>query len=1733
MNVFDLDRHVVRTYEQFARSFTEIQAEDIKAQLEERYRAGHFWPQPMIQLNPDYKTAGTVAELVKSGSLCPGMEKIFRDSRTMDGSIHLRRHQVEAIALANQDKSFVVTTGTGSGKSLCYFMPIVNRILAARAAGEPTRTRAIVIYPMNALANSQMEEIGKRLKDSGYESTVTCKRLTGQDDRAERERIRATPPDIILTNFMMLEMLLTRQDPLDKDIIGNAANLEYLVLDELHTYRGRQGADVAMLVRRLRERMGSPNLACIGTSATMASEGSLHSRREQVASVASLLFATPISSDEVITETLQRKTNDAMSPGKTSKKQLCDAVLTFDPTASSDAALRSNPFMVWIEMTMGLKSSSDGGELERARPLSLDAAASLLATAAGLPSDTARTQLELALETTSKPEKERGGMHDAPFFPVRVHRFISGAGKLFTTLEQPGEREISFDGQVFLPTRPGEVRLYPTYFCRTCGQEHLPVRRRTDDSGDKFLARAIDDVGVDADDNEASEEAIGFLTPITTPNDWAFTGRFTDYPDDWLEDTKKNGRRVKQTYRDRELSKVFVLPSGSIDPSGRAVWFQRGRFGYCAKCGDTHTRAGRDINRLAGLSAEGRSSATTVLISSILQWMQVGENQNVAERRKVLGFTDNRQDAALQAGHFNDFVFVALMRGAIVAALEAAGDAGATDADIGRRIVEALGFSRRSRHSEWLEQRDADEAFATEAMKDLTKVMAHRFWYDQRRGWRFTFPNLEQLGLVSVVYHGLETLCADDSRFVGDLAILRSLQPDERSDAFSALLDSARRGLAVRTDALNSDRLDELLRRRNLLRTPWGFTDTDQPRSAAMLVVGPAPETRTVRDAEGYIRTGPQSLFGRALRKVLPDTLRKDAHVDLVRAMAQQLATVGLLAEIPLPDRSVGYRLASERVAFRSGDGLKASNAYFRQLYLTIADDLSNGGSVLFGQEAREHTAQVEQRRRQLRELRFRYGPDAREKLEAARAELAEGREAARFLPTLFCSPTMELGVDISELDAVYLRNVPPSPANYAQRSGRAGRGGAAALVLTYCAAQSPHDQYFFENRAEMIQGIVRPPAIDLSSQDLVESHLNAVWLAETETELSGKISEILDTQKDNQPIRSEIRDKLCDPAVAPRAHARMVRLLTNLELGLPIRPPWLGSPESVADRITAGAYVTLDAAFNRWRTLLLGALAQRDEARRVLDNLGIVDPNARRAAERLNSQAAAQINLLLIGSESTGGDFYTYRYLATEGFLPGYNFPRLPLMAFIPGQGSDKKHAFVQRPRFLGISEFGPHSRIYHEGRAYRVVRVQMPASELEKGGGALQTASVWLCRSCGARHDAQPEFCHACRSSDSFRTIKFVKRIETVGTQPAEHITANDEDRQRQGFEIVTSFQWPKRMDRPVVQSGRFTSNSGETLAENGYATAATIQRLNLGLRRRRPGNDGFQIEPSTGRWLGEEAAAEANDKAAEDPSRGQPQRIVPMVEDRKNTLLFRPPGGFASLSTAAVIQYALLRGLEAEFQLEEGELLAEAMPDRKDRRAILFYEATEGGAGVLARLLREPSMIAKVARRALSLLHFSDPTESFDPASLHDHAKDTCKIGCYRCLLSYFNQPDHELINRHDPDALTLLCALANSTGTLDESTPPVLDGTPALAPDERFLLAVQQAGLPAPKRKPSGAGWQFTWSSHLIVVLLGATEVDRKTLEGMDYHVFALLDEESKWSAILQQIEALLRGDNRAS
>lgn len=369
MNVFELRRRLIDDYSAYVRSFISIRDGRLRAAVDEELKAGLLWPEARIGLNPAFAEGGWIDDIVKSGELHADCARVFRikgESGDAGRPLRLHKHQMDAVRAAREGRNYVLTTGTGSGKSLAYIVPIVDAVLR----GERRKgIQAIVVYPMNALANSQAGELTKFLCH-GFpdgKGPVTFRCYTGQESDEEKRAIIADPPDILLTNYVMLELILTRTD--ERELVAAARGLRFLVLDELHTYRGRQGADVALLVRRTREACESPQMQHVGTSATMATGGSVADQQREVARVATLIFGAPVEPEGVIGETLRRSTPepDLASPAFKAAlhQRLADPA---SPTPSTLEALRQDPLSAWIESTFGLKSESGTGRLLRAEP---------------------------------------------------------------------------------------------------------------------------------------------------------------------------------------------------------------------------------------------------------------------------------------------------------------------------------------------------------------------------------------------------------------------------------------------------------------------------------------------------------------------------------------------------------------------------------------------------------------------------------------------------------------------------------------------------------------------------------------------------------------------------------------------------------------------------------------------------------------------------------------------------------------------------------------------------------------------------------------------------------------------------------------------------------------------------------------------------------------------------------------------------------------------------------------------------------------------------------------------------------------------------------------------------------------------------------------------------------------------------------------------------------------------
>ncbi|MCS7051303.1 MAG: DEAD/DEAH box helicase, partial [Thermomicrobium sp.] len=441
----------------------------------------------------------------------------------------------------------MLTTGTGSGKSLAYFIPIVDWVLRN---GPGKGIRAIVVYPMNALANSQVGELAKYLTH-GYppnREPVRFARFTGQEDQAERDAIRRQPPDILLTNYVMLELLLTR--PIDRAVIDAAQELQFLVLDELHTYRGRQGADVAMLVRRIRERCGSETMQCIGTSATIAGGATRRERQEEVARVATQLFGQPVTADDVILETLERATTGS-SPSDDDLRAALRA-----PIPTDYASLAANSLAVWIEEQLGVVEGADGS-LERQTPRAIAEVAQDLSRRTGEPIERCRERIQATLLAGYDAKNP---INDRRLFAFRLHQFISRGDTVYATIAPPDTRALLMEGQVFVPGDNTRA-LFPLAFCRVCGHEYYVVKR-----GDsrRFAPR---DLSERAEENETP----GFLS-LCGPDDGDGPFDGEKLPEEFFEIGRDGQPKIKASFRQHVPKRVVVSPLGDESGQGTPCW---------------------------------------------------------------------------------------------------------------------------------------------------------------------------------------------------------------------------------------------------------------------------------------------------------------------------------------------------------------------------------------------------------------------------------------------------------------------------------------------------------------------------------------------------------------------------------------------------------------------------------------------------------------------------------------------------------------------------------------------------------------------------------------------------------------------------------------------------------------------------------------------------------------------------------------------------------------------------------------------------------------------------------------------------------------------------------------------------------------------------------------------------------------------------------------------------------
>jgi superfamily II DNA/RNA helicase len=1598
MNVFDIHRQVVGDYASYIQSFINISDPGIRAKVHQDLGEGKLWPDPLLQFNPAYEIVGKVDDIAKQGLLHADLADVFK-------GYSLYRHQVEAFRLGTTGKDFIVTSGTGSGKSLTYIGSIFHHLLANPDAAGVT---AIVVYPMNALINSQTNEF-KRYKANyeaatGKDFPITFGQYTGQEDESQRLKMRQSPPKVLLTNFMMLELLLTRvQERSIRDAIYE--NLRYLVFDELHTYRGRQGADVALLIRRIKAQCKQP-VTCIGTSATMVSVGSLASQREQVARVATTIFGRTFAPEQIINETLARSL-DQTGAGP-SREVLAEAIRAGIDAAGAAEQLRVHPVAVWLENQVALEERE--GQLVRRKPRRIGDTISDLAAASGVALEQCRDCLVGLLHWISvvNVQLQAAGVRYA-ILPFKLHQFISQTGSVYTTLDQDEARFITLEPGIYKADEPGNKPIFPNVFSRASGHPFLCVTRVAGRLEPREFRETTED------DPQAED---GYL--IVGSEVWDPAVDLESLPDAWFK-INKSGRVPDGKKAKFFPVKVYFDEHGNCSETAPMKWwgwFMRAPLLFDPTGGMFFDPKTYEGSKLTKLGSEGRSTSTTITAFSILNRLRDAAYH--PRDQKVLSFTDNRQDAALQSGHFNDFVQVVHLRAGIRKALEAAPGNVLTYATIGEAVFNALALQ----FTEFANRSDEPGLATVRREYELTfqNFLFYRAIADLKRSWRIVLPNLEQCGLLRIDYRNLDEVAAEEAFWI-DLAILRDLEPSARRELIATVLDFYRLEYALHSENFLAPSIIKENEKhfREKLKAPWTLDRDEDLRDPCVIRYERLAKTAKLASQS----MGPASALGKYLKQFVRDrgldqtAMQGEHYRDFVLRLMDKLESADYLhrmtarsqdqVEVPV------FRLKVDKLLWRLGDGetVKADvikrraykdiapspNVFFRDMYRR---EFANGKRL----RAEDHTGQLDTASRKDREERFRA-----EWVKEDGKTPDEDKIRRESISALFCSPTMELGIDIGGLSVVHMRNAPPNPANYAQRSGRAGRSGQGALVFTYCSSYSPHDRHYFSHQAELVAGTVQAPRLDLCNRELLLTHLNALAISEVglpglEAQIGrpATLLSLIDKDGAGMPLAKSVRAGLAiPPAAFARLKATFKRVIKDYETELLLRgSAWY--TDDWIDQNLAGLADHLDAALGRWRNLHQSARSILSKATQGIDSgtLAVSSEDYKRL-KRMQDQATRQLNLLEndLGSRSTElSEFYPYRYLASEAFLPGYNFTRLPLRIFVPtGTASGD---FISRPRYIALREFGPLNVIYHNGRKYRVSQlvVQDAASGLSEA--KISTKAGYFLT--GVQKDLEICPFTGVSLADGANRQNLTDLLEMTESRADEvdRISCEEEERVSKGFQIQTYFSVDGGSFDRVRKASVKVGDSG--LLSLRYIPAARLVHVNTAWRAAR--TDGFPLGLTTGFWRS--AMPDPDDQVNES------FRLVQLWTSNLADALYIEPTQPLGLEPAGVItlQHALKRAIESVFQVEPSEIGVVTIGDPKSPN-ILLYEAAEGSLGILSQFADDVGTFHRVVEEAKALCRFDDP-EYLAPASYDD-------------LLSYYNQRDHKIIDRHTiKDALEKLRA-----------------------------------------------------------------------------------------------------------
>ncbi|TSE01836.1 DEAD/DEAH box helicase [Skermania sp. ID1734] len=1017
---------------------------------------------PLLELTPPYAPGLSVRKLVDEGVLHRGFLRIGTD---VDRPLY--QHQEAAIRKILAGRNLVVSTGTGSGKTESFLYPILNSLVAEDANGTlGPGVRALLLYPMNALANDQLGRLREVLETM---PEITFGRYTGEtreqirdaeaqfretnpgqsrlpNELISREEMRSTPPHILLTNYAMLEYLLLR--PKDIDLFDGPCGKtwRFIALDEAHVYDGAQGSEVSMLLRRLRQRVASGSrLQCIATSA------SLDGDPEDAMTFARNLFDVPFEySDNSDQQDLVRATRVAQCTKSTwqmtddqlliwaSPGACLDDLATYSPLGDAADALLAERHVVQLRQLL-FQETAAGAER---RPMEVTQLEKILY--ANDPD--AGAKLEALVYLGSKVYDSSGN----PVLSARYHMFVRATEGAFVSFSDNGPTIMLARHEVD-PTTGRAVFEFGT--CTRCGAVHLAGDVQTI-KGTQYFRPSIK--------NDAS---VKWLVLTDSEADILL-----DEDEDTLSEEKaKDDPLVRHLCTgcgclggpDLQTCPNPNCPGGQI----RRVREHKSPNRVMSTCTECGARSRQVIRRLR----TDVNAAPAVITTALYQQLPKAGGEaglEVGEGRKLLMFSDSRQAAAFAAPYLDRTYRRVLERRYLMMALQ---DRKYTDEELTvedlalvarRKAKDAQHFpvdagivAMEKESNEWV----MSELMTMEQRQSLEGLGLMRVSLDRSRAQPIP-RGFEQIGLSSAEVWDLLDELAKSVRLQGAVNLLDEV--DIKGERFEP------RNARIRIRRLESDRAKKIIS-----WCPSGRPGTTNNRMRFLekvlrAVDGSVPAEKVLDTCWRFLSEC--GFFALESDKFASDVYQLD-HKRLVVTNGRnsdwyRCDTCRQISAFNVRGVCPNIVCSGTLVAFLVPD-LAADTNHYRSMYRTFHPAPLS---------AKEHTAQWDSQ-------------------EAARIQ----REfVAGKINVLSCSTTFELGVDVGALQSVVLRNMPPKTANYVQRAGRAGRrADSAALVLTY-AKRSSHDLAKFQNPESMIAGHMRIPWVPVDNERIGRRHAHSIALA-------------------------------------------------------------------------------------------------------------------------------------------------------------------------------------------------------------------------------------------------------------------------------------------------------------------------------------------------------------------------------------------------------------------------------------------------------------------------------------------------------------------------------------------------------------------------------------------------------------------------------------------------------------